>query len=164
MPTVRATAGTCRPFQSTSAQAHAMMLLTGGPAARRTTEPRSTGGACGPTMIASLIRCSTARLRCRSGAACSIWSRSNRSGRLFGRGYIADDALSMALSPRRRHAASAKKRALFDRSAPLIRLLLAGTFLLAWMSASTDSAEINIGYLRRASEVDPVTDPNASQR
>jgi ABC transporter substrate binding protein (PQQ-dependent alcohol dehydrogenase system) len=37
-----------------------------------------------------------------------------------------------------------------DWSASLIRLLLAGTFLLAWMSASTDSAEINIGYLRRA--------------
>jgi ABC transporter substrate binding protein (PQQ-dependent alcohol dehydrogenase system) len=32
----------------------------------------------------------------------------------------------------------------------LIRLLLAGTFLFAWMSASTDAAEINIGYLRRA--------------
>jgi len=34
----------------------------------------------------------------------------------------------------------------------LIRLLLAGTFLFAWMSASTDAAEINIGYLRR---IDP---------
>jgi ABC transporter substrate binding protein (PQQ-dependent alcohol dehydrogenase system) len=32
----------------------------------------------------------------------------------------------------------------------LIRLLLAGTFLFAWTSASTDAAEINIGYLRRA--------------
>ena len=32
----------------------------------------------------------------------------------------------------------------------MIRLLLAGTFLFAWMSASTDAAEINIGYLRRA--------------
>jgi Periplasmic binding protein len=31
----------------------------------------------------------------------------------------------------------------------LIRLLLAGTFLFAWISASTDAAEINIGYLRR---------------
>ena len=31
----------------------------------------------------------------------------------------------------------------------MIRLLLAGTFLFAWMSASTDAAEINIGYLRR---------------
>src|SRR5262245_15629004 len=30
----------------------------------------------------------------------------------------------------------------------LIRLLLAGTFLFAWMSDSTDAAEINIGYLR----------------
>jgi hypothetical protein len=30
----------------------------------------------------------------------------------------------------------------------LIRLLLAGTFLFAWMSASTDAADINIGYLR----------------
>src|SRR5438445_687187 len=38
----------------------------------------------------------------------------------------------------------------FDRGASLIRLLLAGTFLFAWMSASTDAAEINIGYLRRA--------------
>src|SRR5215831_16455697 len=37
-----------------------------------------------------------------------------------------------------------------ERSASLIRLLLAGTFLFAWMSASTDAAEINIGYLRRA--------------
>jgi hypothetical protein len=37
----------------------------------------------------------------------------------------------------------------------LIRLLLAGTFLFAWMSASTGAAEINIGYLRR-------TDPAAS--
>ena len=35
-----------------------------------------------------------------------------------------------------------------DWSASLIRLLLAGTFLFAWMSASTDAAEINIGYLR----------------
>ena len=34
----------------------------------------------------------------------------------------------------------------------MIRLLLAGTFLFAWMSASTDAAEINIGYLRR---IDP---------
>ena len=32
----------------------------------------------------------------------------------------------------------------------MIRLLLAGTFLLAYMLASTDAAEINIGYLRRA--------------
>ncbi|MFL6834107.1 MAG: ABC transporter substrate-binding protein, partial [Xanthobacteraceae bacterium] len=31
----------------------------------------------------------------------------------------------------------------------MIRLLLAGTFLFAWISASTDAAEINIGYLRR---------------
>jgi len=37
----------------------------------------------------------------------------------------------------------------------LIRLLLAGTFLFAWMSASTDAAEINIGYLRR-------TDPKST--
>src|SRR6266550_7284013 len=36
-----------------------------------------------------------------------------------------------------------------DWSASLIRLLLAGTFLFAWMCASTDAAEINIGYLRR---------------
>ena len=35
-----------------------------------------------------------------------------------------------------------------DWSASLIRLLLAGTFLFAWMSASTDAVEINIGYLR----------------
>jgi ABC transporter substrate binding protein (PQQ-dependent alcohol dehydrogenase system) len=35
-----------------------------------------------------------------------------------------------------------------DRSARLIRLLLAGTLLLAWMAASTDAAEIRIGYLR----------------
>src|SRR2546430_14369997 len=33
--------------------------------------------------------------------------------------------------------------------AAMIRLLLAGTFLFAWISASTDAAEINIGYLRR---------------
>src|SRR5215475_9701311 len=39
-----------------------------------------------------------------------------------------------------------------ERSASLIRLLLAGIFLFAWMSASTDAAEINIGYLRR---IDP---------
>ena len=31
----------------------------------------------------------------------------------------------------------------------MIRLLLAGTFLFGWMCASTDAAEINIGYLRR---------------
>ena len=37
----------------------------------------------------------------------------------------------------------------------MIRLLLAGTFLYAWMSASTDAAEINIGYLRR-------TDPKST--
>jgi ABC transporter substrate binding protein (PQQ-dependent alcohol dehydrogenase system) len=37
----------------------------------------------------------------------------------------------------------------------LIRLLLAGTFLFAWMTASTDAAEINIGYLRR-------TDPKST--
>ena len=37
----------------------------------------------------------------------------------------------------------------------MIRLLLAGTFLFAWMSASTDAAEINIGYLRR-------TDPKST--
>jgi len=42
-----------------------------------------------------------------------------------------------------------------DRSASLIRLLLAGTFLFAWASASTDAAEINIGYLRR-------TDPKST--
>src|SRR5436190_24155293 len=36
----------------------------------------------------------------------------------------------------------------FDRGASLIRLLLAGIFLFGWMSASTDAAEINIGYLR----------------
>src|SRR5258708_27253330 len=38
----------------------------------------------------------------------------------------------------------------FDRGASLIRLLLAGIFLFGWTSASTDAAEINIGYLRRA--------------
>jgi ABC transporter substrate binding protein (PQQ-dependent alcohol dehydrogenase system) len=32
----------------------------------------------------------------------------------------------------------------------LIRLLLAGTFLFAWMSACAGAAEINIGYLRRS--------------
>ena len=37
----------------------------------------------------------------------------------------------------------------------MIRLLLAGTFLFAWMSASADAAEINIGYLRR-------TDPKST--
>jgi hypothetical protein len=37
----------------------------------------------------------------------------------------------------------------------LIRLLLAGTFLFGWMCASTDAAEINIGYLRR-------TDPKST--
>ncbi len=37
----------------------------------------------------------------------------------------------------------------------MIRLLLAGTFLFAWTSASTDAAEINIGYLRR-------TDPKST--
>jgi ABC transporter substrate binding protein (PQQ-dependent alcohol dehydrogenase system) len=42
----------------------------------------------------------------------------------------------------------------------LIRPLLAGTFLLAWMSASTDAAEINIGYLRRA---DPKSTPSLIQ-
>src|SRR6266436_1661479 len=40
----------------------------------------------------------------------------------------------------------------FDRGASLIRLLLAGIFLFGWTSASTDAAEINIGYLRR---IDP---------
>jgi ABC transporter substrate binding protein (PQQ-dependent alcohol dehydrogenase system) len=34
-------------------------------------------------------------------------------------------------------------------SASLIRLLLAGTILLAWTSASADAAEIKVGYLRR---------------
>src|SRR5215813_7758012 len=42
-----------------------------------------------------------------------------------------------------------------ERSASLIRLLLAGTFFFAWMSASTDAAEVNIGYLRR-------TDPKST--
>jgi ABC transporter substrate binding protein (PQQ-dependent alcohol dehydrogenase system) len=42
------------------------------------------------------------------------------------------------------------RKATSDRCASLIRLLLAGTFLFAWMSASIDAAEINIGYLRRA--------------
>jgi ABC transporter substrate binding protein (PQQ-dependent alcohol dehydrogenase system) len=42
-----------------------------------------------------------------------------------------------------------------DRSASLIRLLLAGIFLFWWMSASTDAAEISIGYLRR-------TDPKST--
>jgi ABC transporter substrate binding protein (PQQ-dependent alcohol dehydrogenase system) len=42
------------------------------------------------------------------------------------------------------------RKATSDRCASLIRLLLAGTFLFAWTSASTDAAEINIGYLRRA--------------
>jgi len=40
-------------------------------------------------------------------------------------------------------------KATSDRCASLIRLLLAGTFLFAWMSASTDAADVNIGYLRR---------------
>jgi ABC transporter substrate binding protein (PQQ-dependent alcohol dehydrogenase system) len=35
-----------------------------------------------------------------------------------------------------------------DRSACLIRLLLAGTILFVWISASTDAAEVKIGYLR----------------
>jgi len=43
-----------------------------------------------------------------------------------------------------------RRKATSDPCASLIRLLLAGTFLFAWMSASTDAAEINIGYLRRA--------------
>ena len=43
-----------------------------------------------------------------------------------------------------------RRKATSDRCASLIRLLLAGTFLFAWMSASTDAAEISIGYLRRA--------------
>jgi len=43
-----------------------------------------------------------------------------------------------------------RRKATSDRCASLIRLLLAGTFLFAWMSASADAAEINIGYLRRA--------------
>jgi len=43
-----------------------------------------------------------------------------------------------------------RRKATSDRCASLIRLLLAGTFLFAWISASTDAAEINIGYLRRA--------------
>ena len=43
-----------------------------------------------------------------------------------------------------------RRKATSDRCALLIRLLLAGTFLFAWTSASTDAAEINIGYLRRA--------------
>src|SRR5262249_13075453 len=42
-----------------------------------------------------------------------------------------------------------------ERSASLIRPLLAGTFFFAWMSASTDAAEVNIGYLRR-------TDPKST--
>src|SRR5260370_25150639 len=42
---------------------------------------------------------------------------------------------------------SAAKRGL-DRSACLIRPLLAGTMLFAWMAAYTDAAEIRIGYLR----------------
>jgi hypothetical protein len=44
-----------------------------------------------PTMIASSIRFSTARLKCRRGGACSILSRSNRSGHLFGRPWIAEE-------------------------------------------------------------------------
>jgi len=43
-----------------------------------------------------------------------------------------------------------RRKATSDRCASLIRLLLAGTLLFAWVSASTDAAEINIGYLRRA--------------
>ena len=43
-----------------------------------------------------------------------------------------------------------RRKATSDRCTSLIRLLLAGTFLFAWTSASTDAAEINIGYLRRA--------------
>jgi len=46
-------------------------------------------------------------------------------------------------------------KATSDRCASLIRLLLAGTFLFAWMSASTDAADVNIGYLRR-------TDPKST--
>ena len=42
-----------------------------------------------------------------------------------------------------------------DRSASLVRLLLAGTFLFAWMSACAGAAEINVGYLRR-------TDPKST--
>src|SRR5499425_2746612 len=42
-----------------------------------------------------------------------------------------------------------------ERSASLIRLLLAGTFFFAWMAASTDAADVNIGYLRR-------TDPKST--
>jgi ABC transporter substrate binding protein (PQQ-dependent alcohol dehydrogenase system) len=37
----------------------------------------------------------------------------------------------------------------FNRSASLIRLLLAGTLLFAWTSALADPVEIKIGYLRR---------------
>jgi len=43
-----------------------------------------------------------------------------------------------------------RRKATSDRCASLIRLLLIGTFLFACISASTDAAEINIGYLRRA--------------
>jgi len=46
-------------------------------------------------------------------------------------------------------------KATSDRCASLIRLLLAGTFLFAWMSASTDAADVNISYLRR-------TDPKST--
>ena len=42
-----------------------------------------------------------------------------------------------------------------DRNASLVRLLLAGTFLFAWMSACAGAAEINVGYLRR-------TDPKST--
>ena len=48
-----------------------------------------------------------------------------------------------------------QKRALVNRSASLIRLLLAATFLLAWVSATAGAAEINIAYLRR-------TDPKST--
>src|SRR5262249_27968890 len=61
---------------------------------------------------------------------------------------------SCSMSPREEDRAKHEITDL-DRSASLIRPLLAGIFLFGWMSASTDAAEVNIGYLRR-------TDPKST--
>src|SRR3977135_626169 len=45
-------------------------------------------------------------------------------------------------------AVSSNSRTTIARSVSVIRLLLAGTILFAWTSASADPVEIKIGYLR----------------
>ena len=48
------------------------------------------------TMCVSYRRCSMASPRCRHGEACSTWSKSNRSGRIFARRWTADAVLEFA--------------------------------------------------------------------